>query len=68
MFQGKYNKKAIISLVSTLSVVAFLVLGFVYGLWHPGWLVFFAAPVTTALLNVMDPGKEDNTKDDSAKQ
>jgi len=29
-----------------IAVVAiYLVLGFVFGLWHPGWLVFFAIPI-----------------------
>lgn len=66
MNQQKYNKKAIVSLVSTLSVVVFLILGFVYNMWHPGWLVFFAAPVTAAILNVMEPEKQDATKGDSS--
>ena len=25
--------------------VLYLVLGFVFGLWHPGWLVFLAIPL-----------------------
>ena len=25
--------------------VLYLVLGFVFGLWHPGWLVFLAVPI-----------------------
>ncbi len=41
------------SLVSICSVVVFLSLGFVYGLWHSGWIVFFAAPVTAAILKVV---------------
>lgn len=28
-------------LITTL----YLILGFVFGLWHPGWLVFFAIPL-----------------------
>ena len=68
MAPKKYDKKAIISLVSICSVVVFLILGFVYGMWHPGWIVFFAAPVTGAILNVMEPEKKDSAKDDSAKQ
>lgn len=58
------NKGPIVSLVSICSVVVFLILGFVYGLWHPGWIVFFAAPVTAAILNVM--GIKDEPKSDSS--
>jgi hypothetical protein len=71
MSQRKYNKGSIVSLVSILSVVVFLLLGFIYNMWHPGWIVFFAAPVTAAILNVIEPAekeKGDSTKDDSAKQ
>lgn len=28
-----------------LSVIAYLVMGFVWDLWHPAWIVFFAIPV-----------------------
>lgn len=28
-----------------LAVIAFLFIGYVWGLWHPGWLVFLTIPV-----------------------
>ena len=28
-----------------LSIIAYIVMGCVWGLWHPGWIVFFAIPV-----------------------
>lgn len=28
-----------------LMVVLYLVLGFIFGLWHPGWLVFLTIPL-----------------------
>jgi len=31
--------------VPIVVVAIYLVLGFVFGLWHPGWLVFFAIPI-----------------------
>lgn len=31
--------------VPILSVIAFLLLGFLGGWWHPGWVVFFAIPL-----------------------
>ena len=29
----------------TLITVLYLVLGFVFGLWHPGWLLFLTVPL-----------------------
>lgn len=41
-----------------LSIIAYLVMGCVWGLWHPGWIVFFAIPVFPTLaeaINKKDP-------------
>ena len=32
-----------------LSLIAYIVMGSVWGLWHPGWIVFFAIPVFPTL-------------------
>jgi transcriptional regulator with XRE-family HTH domain len=42
--EGRYRwaKKMPIAIIATL---AFLLLGFVWGLWHPGWLVFLMIPI-----------------------
>jgi hypothetical protein len=68
MSVNKPKKGPIVSLVSILSVVVFLYLGFQYGLWHPGWIVFFAAPVTAAILNVMGIEDKAKTTDDTGKE
>ncbi len=65
---SRSSKGPIVSLVSICSVVVFLILGFVYGLWHPGWIVFFAAPVTAAILNVMGIKDEPKGQGEDAKQ
>ena len=33
-----------------LVTIIYLVLGFIYGLWHPGWLVFLTIPLWAALV------------------
>lgn len=33
-------------LVALLATIAYLILGFGYGYWHPGWLVFMAIPIS----------------------
>lgn len=35
---------------SILVVIAYLLMGFIGDLWHPGWIVFFAIPVLPALI------------------
>jgi len=40
-----------------LATLAFLVLGFVYGMWHPGWVVFIGAWVLEEIINFIKTGK-----------
>jgi uncharacterized membrane protein YjjP (DUF1212 family) len=40
------NAKALLKLpIPLLAVAAYLAMGFLGGLWHPGWLIFLAIPV-----------------------
>lgn len=39
--------------VPILSVIAFLLLGFLGGWWHPGWVVFFAIPLYPSLVKAI---------------
>lgn len=48
------RKTAIITAVSILCTIVYLFISFVYGLWHPGWLVFLLIPVTYALLDAFE--------------
>ena len=41
------------------SVAAYLALGFLRGLWHPGWLILWAAGGIVLLLNRKNPAKSD---------
>lgn len=43
---------SIVGLVSLLAVVAFLMIGFTFHAWHPGWLVFFAIPIASLLTDI----------------
>lgn len=44
---------AVTGIVWLLSIAAFLYLGFEYGKWHPGWLVFFAVPIADILMKIL---------------
>jgi transcriptional regulator with XRE-family HTH domain len=41
----------------SISVVVFFVLGFVWGLWHPGWVVFILAWVIDDFIDYLRRGK-----------
>ena len=45
-------KNAIPAIVSIICVVSYLYLGFFLGLWHPGWLIFFAIPVVQIIVGL----------------
>lgn len=43
---------SIVGLISLLAVVAFLIIGFTYRAWHPGWMVFLVIPVASILTDI----------------
>lgn len=42
---------SIIGLIAVFAAAAFFVLGFVFGKWHPGWLVFLAVPISGMIID-----------------
>ncbi len=46
----KNIKTKIIAVMPFISLIIFFVLGFYQDLWHPGWLVFLAIPMSAILL------------------
>ena len=44
-------------IVSLLCVAAYMLMGFVWGLWHPGWIIFFAIPISGVIVK-MFTGKD----------
>lgn len=47
----KSKKNKIVALMPFLCTITFMILGMVYDLWHPGWMVFLLIPVTAILIN-----------------
>ncbi|MDD2258959.1 MAG: hypothetical protein WC278_04635 [Bacilli bacterium] len=43
-------KKKIVSITPFISLIAFLLLGFLGGYWHPGWVVFLLIPIMPILV------------------
>jgi len=47
----KNIKQKIIAVMPFISLMTFFLLGFLEDLWHPGWLVFLAIPMTAILFS-----------------
>ncbi len=56
------------SIISTLCVIGYLFMGFFYHLWHPGWLIFFAIPISSIIAKMFtgDTKQEKNGEDTKA--
>lgn len=50
------NDETLVALSPFIAVIAFMLLGFLGDLWHPGWLVFFIIPIIAILVNVRRDG------------
>lgn len=44
-------KSKIIAATPMITVIVYLLIGFLAGAWHPGWIIFFAIPVVPMILN-----------------
>lgn len=49
----KFARK-ISAVMPLLSLVAFLVLGFCFKLWHPGWVVFLSIPLSEIFIDIFN--------------
>ena len=56
--EGKAKKRQrdnkITALMPFISLIVFLILGFGWSLWHPGWLVFLSIPMVAIIVNAFD--------------
>jgi len=50
------------SIVVILSTVGFLLIGFLLHAWHPGWLIFFAIPISGTIVKMATAGREEPPK------
>lgn len=47
-------RKRIIAATPMICVIVYLCLGFIWGLWHPSWVVFFLIPLMPFLLGTRE--------------
>jgi len=45
-------QKRVVAATPLISLLIFLILGFFYNLWHPGWLVFLLIPIVPFLVGL----------------
>ena len=38
-------KNKIIAATPFISLIIFLLMGYIWGLWHPGWIIFLTIPI-----------------------
>ncbi len=56
-------------IVSLLCVAAYMLMGFVWGLWHPYWIIFFAIPISGVIVKIFTAKTDsDPPKDEAAGQ
>lgn len=44
-------KKKITAATPIICLIAYLLMGFLANLWHPGWVVFLLVPLVSSILN-----------------
>lgn len=49
--------KKISAITPLLSALVFLILGFCFDLWHPGWVVFLLIPLVEIIISIPEKGK-----------
>ncbi len=54
----------ITGMVAILATIAYMIMGFVFNLWHPGWLVFMIIPITAIIAGMFTDDKKPDNKPD----
>lgn len=44
---------SITGLVAVVATAVFLIIGFEFGLWHPGWLIFITIPIVGTITDIV---------------
>ena len=55
-------RNRLIAVTPMVCVFVYLLLGFVWGLWHPGWIIFLLIPIITTLIG-SEKSKKENKKE-----
>jgi hypothetical protein len=65
--QKKNITGLVTGLAALLATVAYMLMGFVFSLWHPGWIVFLAIPIAR-IITGMIIGEPADQKDSQVKE
>ncbi len=65
IFTKRKDPVAMVSgIVSFLCAAVYLYMGFMLSLWHPGWLIFFAVPISSVITKMFVGEPKAEEKDD----
>ncbi len=68
--RGDWEGK-VTGIVALFCTVAYLLMGFLgeelfgQALWHPGWIIFFAIPITSVIMKMVAAGKAEDKGEDA---
>ena len=51
--EGRDIAGSVTGLVAVLAAGVFLIIGFGFGLWHPGWMIFLVIPVVGIVMDIV---------------
>jgi hypothetical protein len=56
IFTNKHDVAGkVTGIVAILCAVGYMAMGFFWGLWHPGWIIFFAIPISGIIVKMFSP-------------
>lgn len=50
-------KKIILMLSLLICLIAYIIIGFLLNLWHPGWIIFLLIPIVDSIFNAIEKRK-----------
>jgi hypothetical protein len=63
IFKKKNVTGLVTGLVALIATIAYMILGFIFGLWHPGWIIFLSIPITRVVCGMITGETEDDKGD-----
>ena len=53
----------ITGIVALACIIAYILIGFLAGIWHPTWLIFFAVPISGVIVKMFAKGSDTPPQD-----
>lgn len=64
VIEGRKDISAkVTGIVALVCIIAFILIGFLAGIWHPTWLIFFAVPISGVIVKMFAKGADTPPQD-----